>query len=320
MLPKYPNEWRDPEDIASDLIAAGVTLAATPAPLDVVALRCAAIEVVIEATSDDFDPTTREWGELIEQLESAATSPLAATPAPLDSINAPGDDGIPTGSHEWATPAPLDADSTSFSFEEALCGATLTCALPILHDGDHERADGIRWTWPAPAPLDVERHRQPISTCEACRLYGAAGHFTVAGDRTGVASISERDEAWGRMAPIEQDGILWPRSVLASAYLQACRDRRDLLAATPAPLDSINAPGDDGIPTGSHEWATPAPLDVDDLTFRSFDGKREIGLAQGNHCVLIDARDGSVVLTDVEAERLAHSLLRRVAYSRESHP
>jgi hypothetical protein len=41
-------------------------------------------------------------------------------------------------------------------------------------------------------------------------------------------------------------------------------------------------------------------------------------LAQGNHCVLVDARDGSVVLTDVEAERMAHSLLRRVAYSRES--
>ena len=47
-----------------------------------------------------------------------------------------------------ATPAPLDA----------LCGAVLTCALPILHDGDHERADGIRWTWPAtPAPLDEGR-------------------------------------------------------------------------------------------------------------------------------------------------------------------
>ena len=56
-----------------------------------------------------------------------------------------------------ATPAQLDADSTSFSFEEALCGATLTCALPILHDGDHERADGIRWTWPAPAPLDARK-------------------------------------------------------------------------------------------------------------------------------------------------------------------
>lgn len=33
----------------------------------------------------------------------------------------------------------------------ALCGATLTCALPILHGWVHERADGIRWTWPTPS-------------------------------------------------------------------------------------------------------------------------------------------------------------------------
>jgi hypothetical protein len=42
MLPKYPNEWTDPEDIASDLIAAGVTLAPTPPD----ALREAAQAVV----------------------------------------------------------------------------------------------------------------------------------------------------------------------------------------------------------------------------------------------------------------------------------
>jgi len=43
----------------------------------------------------------------------------------------------------------------------ALCGAVLTCALPILHDGDHERADGIRWTWPAtPAPPVTLSHGQ----------------------------------------------------------------------------------------------------------------------------------------------------------------
>jgi hypothetical protein len=37
-------------------------------------LRIAAVEVVIEATSTDFDPTTREWGELIEGLEARATA------------------------------------------------------------------------------------------------------------------------------------------------------------------------------------------------------------------------------------------------------
>jgi len=59
-----------------------------------------------------------------------------------------------------ATPAPLDA----------LCGAVLTCALPILHDGDHERADGIRWTWPAaPARLDVDRLARALFViCAAC--------------------------------------------------------------------------------------------------------------------------------------------------------
>lgn len=54
----------------------------------------------------------------------------------------------------------------------------------------------------------------------------------------------------------------------------------------------------------------------DDLRFLSYDGAKEIGLAQGDHCVLIEASDGSVVMTDLEAERMAHSLLRRVAYSR----
>jgi len=63
------------------------------------------------------------------------------------------------GRMHLATPAPLDA----------LCGAVLTCALPILHDGDHERADGIRWTWPAtPAPLDVE-HADCGGMCDCFR-------------------------------------------------------------------------------------------------------------------------------------------------------
>ena len=77
-----------------------------------------------------------------------------------------GHDGLPPlvcehCGHRWyATPAPLDA----------LCGATLTCALPILHDGDHERADGIRWTWPAtPAPLDEGRLARALFViCAAC--------------------------------------------------------------------------------------------------------------------------------------------------------
>ena len=71
-----------------------------------------------------------------------------------------GDGGMTSGSypdHEVrggqyrATPATM----------VALCGAVLTCALPILHDGDHERADGIRWTWPAaPAPPVTLSHGQ----------------------------------------------------------------------------------------------------------------------------------------------------------------
>ena len=28
-----------------------------------------------------------------------------------------------------------------------MCGAILNCTLPINHDGLHERADGVRWSW-----------------------------------------------------------------------------------------------------------------------------------------------------------------------------
>ena len=119
-----------------------VTLAATPAPLDglpgLIAIH-------------------RAWHEN-PRYDIALDTPCPL--APLDEFECPGCGGRwryqtrPDGSkavEHLATPAPLDA----------LCGAVLTCALPILHDGDHERADGIRWTWPAaPAPPVTLSHGQ----------------------------------------------------------------------------------------------------------------------------------------------------------------
>ena len=74
----------------------------------------------------------------------------------------------------------------------ALCGAVLTCALPILHDGDHERADGIRWTWPAtPAPLDVlvaAKVPEDPDSVMAWALLGV-GAFTVKDDSGEVCTM-----------------------------------------------------------------------------------------------------------------------------------
>lgn len=76
-----PSEWA--EDAIDLMHASGwaVTRAGEDSG-DFMSLRTAAIEVVIEATSDGFDPTTCEWGELIEQLEHCATVPVPAVPAP----------------------------------------------------------------------------------------------------------------------------------------------------------------------------------------------------------------------------------------------
>jgi len=135
-----------------------------------------------------------------------------------------------------ATPAPLDA----------LCGAVLTCALPILHDGDHERADGIRWTWPAtPAPLDVDEDWKALydNAVEKVNALWFAAQPII------DAAIDIFPEEW-----------IDPESSMAMPVTLRGRDVFALRAAlaTPAPLDDDGwqergNPGDD---------ATPAPLDA----------------------------------------------------------
>lgn len=70
------------------------------------------------------------------------------------------------------------------------------------------------------------------------------------------------------------------------------------------------------------ESAPAAPDEEPDrIEFVSFDGATTLRTGQGNRCVLVmiagPASSAGIVLTDDEAEALATSLARRVAYSRE---
>jgi hypothetical protein len=53
----------------------------------------------------------------------------------------------------WCRPAVVETPAAlvihrRLSLSQASCGASLSCRLPILHAGKHERADGVRWKWP----------------------------------------------------------------------------------------------------------------------------------------------------------------------------
>lgn len=43
--------------------------------------------------------------------------------------------------------------------DQPYCGAILNCALPMGHEGRHERADGVRWGWPKTGGLRLLWHR-----------------------------------------------------------------------------------------------------------------------------------------------------------------
>jgi len=218
-----------------------------------------------------------------------------------------------------ATPAPLDA----------LCGAVLTCALPILHDGDHERADGIRWTWPAtPAPLDVT-----LSDGKASANNAKVRRQTIAA----TPAPLDVDEDWKALYDnaVEKVNALWfaaqpiidaaidifpeewidPESSMAMPVTLRGRDVFALRAAlaTPAPLDDDGwqergNPGDD---------ATPAPLDVD---VRGDETLRKVGRVFIREWLREDAYREDWNLMDLPSEKDMRAALAATPAPLAPHP
>ena len=139
MLPKYPNEWRDPEDIASDLIAAGVALAATPAPRDVRHCPACSGSVSSMGGHDVYD---------------CAGVTLAATPAPLDEDwKALYDNAVEKVNDLWYAAQPI-LDAAMDVFPEEWIADDSSMAMPVTLRGRDVFA--LRAALAAtPAPLDV---------------------------------------------------------------------------------------------------------------------------------------------------------------------